>query len=104
MKPVSVYEEANKAWKERIAELERGNRDLRKELKAAEAARDAAVARAEAAEGLLREITPSRLIGESHKPYPEGKTTVLMSWDWLRRVRSVEAGRHLPGDAGGSEG
>jgi tagatose-1,6-bisphosphate aldolase non-catalytic subunit AgaZ/GatZ len=52
------------------------------------AERDAAVA-------MLAEITPSRLIGESHVPYPEGKTTVLMSWDWLRRVRAIERNDHL---------
>lgn len=70
-------------------------KELRARLATAEAERDAAVA-------LLAEITPSRLIGESHKPYPEGKTTVLMSWDWLRRVRAISRGDHLPsaGDAG----
>lgn len=57
-------------------------------IEALTAERDAAVA-------LLTEITPSRLIGESHVPYPEGKTTILMSWDWLRRARAIERGDHI---------
>ena len=49
----------------------------------------ARVAELEGARALLAEITPPKLIGESHVPYPEGKTTVLMSWDWLKRARAA---------------
>ena len=40
MKPVSVYEEANRHQIERIQELERGNLDLRKQVAALSAERD----------------------------------------------------------------
>jgi hypothetical protein len=49
----------------------------------------ASAARVQALEGLLREIVPPKLIGESHDPYPEGKTTILMAWDWLKRARAA---------------
>ncbi len=50
-----------------------------------------AAAQAEVAvlKGLLSEIVPSKLIGESHNPYPTGKTTILMSWNWLKRCRAA---------------
>ena len=46
-------------------------------------------AEAEALRSLLAEIVPPKLIGESHDPYPEGKTTIIMDWDWLKRTRAA---------------
>ena len=55
---------------------------------AAEAAQlDALREAREALEGII----PPRLIGESHDPYPEGKTTILMDWAWLKRARQALA-------------
>lgn len=56
---------------------------------AAFAALTTAQAEAEALRSLLAEIVPPKLIGESHDPYPEGKTTIIMDWDWLKRTRAA---------------
>ena len=44
-----------------------------------------------AAREALADIIPPRLIGESHEPYPEGKTTILMDWAWLKTARTTLA-------------
>jgi hypothetical protein len=67
--------------------------DANARLVAAARAPDPALAAAQSEvvvlKGLLTEIVPSRLIGESHVPYPEGKTTILMRWEWLKRARAA---------------
>lgn len=56
------------------------------------AGQQASDARVKVLEALLAEIMPPRLIGESHEPYPTGKTTILMDWEWLKRARAALGG------------
>ena len=81
----TIYLQWNESWGiwEQVIDEAKGRSGV------VEWTRATARAEAEALRSLLAEIVPPKLIGESHDPYPEGKTTIIMDWDWLKRTRAA---------------